>query len=117
MKKVLAALDNSLAGKSLLAAASTFATLLGAEVEALHVRTDGERTARNAAEAAGIRLRATTGPVVERLYASLRKISSPSIGVFRQYLSALRSVESSLGPSDRFLVRRIEGLESLAVLK
>jgi pSer/pThr/pTyr-binding forkhead associated (FHA) protein len=57
------------------------------------------------------------GPVVERLYASLRKISSPSIGVFRQYLSALRSVESSLGPSDRFLVRRIEGLESLAVLK
>ncbi len=27
MKKVLAALDNSLAGKSLLAAASTFATL------------------------------------------------------------------------------------------
>ena len=67
MKKVLAALDNSLAGKSLLAAASTFATLLGAEVEALHVRTDGERTARNTADAAGIRLRATTGPVVERL--------------------------------------------------
>lgn len=67
MKKVLAALDNSLAGKSLLAAASTLATLLGAEVEALHVRTDGERTARNTAEAAGIRLRPTTGPVVERL--------------------------------------------------
>jgi len=57
------------------------------------------------------------GPVVERLYASLRKISSPSINVFRQYLSALRGVESSLGPSDRFLVRRIEGLEALAVLK
>ena len=57
------------------------------------------------------------GPVVERLYGSLRKISSPSINVFRQYLSALRGVESSLGPSDRFLVRRIEGLESLAVLK
>jgi len=56
-------------------------------------------------------------PIVERLYASLRKISSPSISVFRQYLSALRSVESSLGPSDRFLVRRIEGLEALAVLK
>ena len=57
------------------------------------------------------------GPVVERLYASLRKISSPSISVFRQYLSALRGVESSFGPSDRFLVRRIEGLEALAVLK
>ena len=67
MKKVLAALDNSLAGKSVLAAASAFAALLDAEVEALHVRTDGERTARNTAEAAGIPLRTTTGPVVERL--------------------------------------------------
>jgi nucleotide-binding universal stress UspA family protein len=67
MKKVLAALDNSLAGKALLAAASTFATLLDAEVEALHVQTDSGRTARNTAEAAGIRLQTTTGPVVERL--------------------------------------------------
>lgn len=57
------------------------------------------------------------GPIVERLYASLRKISSPSIATFRQYLSVLRGVESGLGPSDRFLVRRIEGLESLGVLK
>ncbi len=67
MKKVVAALDNSLAGKSLLAAASTFASLLGAEVEAVHVQTDGGRTARNTAEAAGIQLQTTTGPVVERL--------------------------------------------------
>lgn len=57
------------------------------------------------------------GPVIERLYASLRKISSPSINVFRQYLTALRGVEAVMGPSDRFLLRRIEGLESLAVLK
>jgi nucleotide-binding universal stress UspA family protein len=67
MKKVLAALDNSLAGRSLLAAASTFATLLEAEVEAVHVQTDGDRTARNTAEAAGIPLQTTTGPVVGRL--------------------------------------------------
>ena len=67
MKKVLVALDNSLAGKSLLAAASTFATLLDAEVEAVHVRTDGQRTARNTAATAGIRLQTTTGPVVGRL--------------------------------------------------
>lgn len=57
------------------------------------------------------------GPLVDRLYGSLRKISSPSISVFRQYLSVLRGVESSFGPSDRFLVRRIEGLEALSVLK
>jgi pSer/pThr/pTyr-binding forkhead associated (FHA) protein len=65
----------------------------------------------------GIVKRPLPGPIVERLYGSLRKISSPSINTFRQYLSVLRTVESTLGPSDRFLVRRIEGLESLAVLK
>ena len=67
MKKVLAALDNSLAGKSLLAAASTLAALLDAEVEAVHVHSDGERTAHSTAEAAGIRLETLRGPVVERL--------------------------------------------------
>jgi nucleotide-binding universal stress UspA family protein len=67
MKKILAALDNSLAGKSLLAAARTLAALLDADVAGVHVRTDGERTARNTAEAAGIPLQTTSGPVVERL--------------------------------------------------
>jgi nucleotide-binding universal stress UspA family protein len=67
MKKVLAALDNSLAGEFLLAAAGTFAVLLDAEVEAVHVQTDGRRTARNTAEAAGIPLQTVRGPVVERL--------------------------------------------------
>ena len=67
MKTVLAALDNSLAGKSVLAAASTLATLLDADVEAVHVQTDGDRTARNTAEAAGVPMHTTTGPVVERL--------------------------------------------------
>lgn len=67
MKKVLAALDNSLAGRSLLAAASTFARLLDAEVKAVHVQVDGDRTARNTAEMAGIPLQTTTGPVIERL--------------------------------------------------
>jgi nucleotide-binding universal stress UspA family protein len=67
MKKVLAALDNSLAGKALLAAARTFATLLDAEVVAVHVQTDGDRTARSTAETAGILFETTTGPVVQRL--------------------------------------------------
>lgn len=66
-KKVLAALDNSLAGKAVLEAAHTLATLLDAEVQALHVQTDGDRTARSTAEAAGIPFRTTKGPVVERL--------------------------------------------------
>lgn len=56
-------------------------------------------------------------PVVERLYESLRKLSPVSVSGFRQYLSALRSVETQFGPSERFLMRRIEGLEALGVLK
>jgi nucleotide-binding universal stress UspA family protein len=67
MKKVLAALDNSLAAKALLAAARTLATLLDAEVEAVHVRTNGDRTARSSAAAAGVPFRTLEGAVVERL--------------------------------------------------
>jgi len=67
MKKVLAALDNSLAGRSVVATARALATLLGAEVEGLHVQVDGARTARMTAEAAGVPLRILAGPVVERL--------------------------------------------------
>ncbi|MGZ4418554.1 MAG: universal stress protein [Gaiellaceae bacterium] len=67
MKKILAALDNSLAGKALLAAAGTLAALLDAEVQAVHVQTDGDRTARSMAEAAGIPFQAMRGPIVERL--------------------------------------------------
>jgi nucleotide-binding universal stress UspA family protein len=67
MTRVLAALDNSLAGKAVLATARAFAALLDADVEAVHVQTDGDRTARNTAEAAGIPFQTLTGPVVERL--------------------------------------------------
>jgi pSer/pThr/pTyr-binding forkhead associated (FHA) protein len=56
-------------------------------------------------------------PIVDHLYASLRKITAPSIHVFREYLSVLRAGGSRLSPSDRFLVRRIEGLEGLSVFK
>ena len=67
MKTVVAALDNSLAGKPVLAAASALASLLDARVEALHVCMNGDRTAHNAAQAAGVPLRIVSGPVVERL--------------------------------------------------
>jgi nucleotide-binding universal stress UspA family protein len=67
MKTVLAALDASLAGKPVLAAAKALASLLDAGVEALHVQTEGDRTVRNAADAAGVTLRVVSGPVVGRL--------------------------------------------------
>jgi nucleotide-binding universal stress UspA family protein len=67
MKKVLVALDNSPVGKPVIASACALAALLDAEVEALHVRTNGDRTARQTAQAAAVPLRTVTGPVVARL--------------------------------------------------
>jgi nucleotide-binding universal stress UspA family protein len=67
MNKVLAAVDNSPTGKDVLASAHAFADLVGAAVEAIHVRTNGQRTIERLAEAAGIPLTCATGPVVERL--------------------------------------------------
>jgi pSer/pThr/pTyr-binding forkhead associated (FHA) protein len=55
--------------------------------------------------------------VIDRLYETLRKLAPLSAHVFRQYLVVLRSVEAQLGPSDRFLMRRIEGLDALGVFR
>jgi hypothetical protein len=52
-------------------------------------------------------------PLVEKLYDVVRKAAPLSANAFRQYLLALRSAEAEMGPADRFLVRRIEGLETL----
>lgn len=49
--------------------------------------------------------------VVDQLYTVLRKVQRPTPQVLRAYLGVLRGLE--LGPADRFLVNRIEGLERL----
>jgi nucleotide-binding universal stress UspA family protein len=67
MTKVLAAVDNTAAARSVLAAAVALGDLLDAEVEAIHVREDGHRTVDAAARAAGIPLRMSEGPVVPAL--------------------------------------------------
>jgi len=67
MKTVLAAVDNSLAARPVLATACTLAALLDGRPQAVHVQTDGDRTVRSMAEAAGVSLETLTGPVVERL--------------------------------------------------
>lgn len=64
---MLAAVDNSLVCKAVLDAARSFAELLGAEVEALHVGDGEERTVRAAAANAGVPLRFARGGVVEAL--------------------------------------------------
>src|SRR5215216_2045055 len=67
MKKILAALDNSLAGMPVLATAHALGDLLDAQVEAVHVRIGEDRTARNTAAASGFALRTLRGAVVDCL--------------------------------------------------
>src|SRR5215204_5381810 len=70
MTTVIAALDNSLAARPVLATAAALAHVLGAEVDPLHVGTDGPAVAQSAADAAGLPLRTRTGPTVETLVAA-----------------------------------------------
>jgi nucleotide-binding universal stress UspA family protein len=67
MTKVIAALDNSLAARPVVAAAMELAQLLGADVEALHVDEDSDAVAADAAAAAGLELCTCDGPTVEKL--------------------------------------------------
>jgi len=67
MRKVIAALDNSLAANPVLMTALELGRLLDAGVEAVHVAVDGDRVARSAAGAARVSLQTASGPVVERL--------------------------------------------------
>jgi nucleotide-binding universal stress UspA family protein len=62
MSKVLAAIDNSAAARPVLSAAIAVADLLGANVAAVHAPENGYRTARAAADAAGVPLRETATP-------------------------------------------------------
>jgi nucleotide-binding universal stress UspA family protein len=67
MAIVLAALDNSLAVNPVLVMARTLARMLGDGVEAIHVLGEGSEAAEAAVRAAGVPLRISSGPVVERL--------------------------------------------------
>ena len=51
--------------------------------------------------------------IVDELYTVLRKVKQPSLVELREYLFVLHEIENGLGPAERFLVRRLEGLERL----
>jgi FHA domain len=61
--------------------------------------------------------RVLPAPVVDELYAGVRKIKNVDLISIRAYLEVLREGASSFGPADRFLFQRIEGLERLMALK
>lgn len=67
MRKIIAALDNSLAAKPVLTTALALADLFGGEVTPVQVRLDGARVARSIADSAGLTLQTLRGPIVEQL--------------------------------------------------
>jgi len=54
--------------------------------------------------------------VVDQLYTVLRSVRGVSVNGLKLYAAALRARQGQMGPADRFLVQRIEGLERLATL-
>jgi nucleotide-binding universal stress UspA family protein len=66
-RRVIAALDNSLAAGTVLSTAANLGVLFAADVDALHVCEDGDRIAQQEAAAAGLVLRRVAGPTVPAL--------------------------------------------------
>lgn len=55
--------------------------------------------------------------VVDQLYSVLRKVDAISLQGLRAYVVDLRSLQQSFGPTERFVLQRLEGFERLASLK
>jgi len=55
--------------------------------------------------------------VIDELYVGVRKLKNPELAAIRAYLETLREMASTLGPAERFLFQRVEGLERQMALK
>jgi FHA domain-containing protein len=56
-------------------------------------------------------------PVIDELYSALRKANAIDFNRLRAYVALLRERQAMLGPAEKFLLQRIEGLERLAALR
>jgi len=64
-----------------------------------------------------LRRRPCTGPTIDELHTVLRKVKDIDLPALREYVSILRKEAGHLGPAQRFLVQRIEGLERLVTVQ
>jgi pSer/pThr/pTyr-binding forkhead associated (FHA) protein len=55
--------------------------------------------------------------IVDELYSLVRRIERLNLGTLRTYIEVLRESSGTLGPNERFLVNRNEGLERLVAAK
>jgi hypothetical protein len=51
--------------------------------------------------------------VVDQLFSVLRTVSGVDLTLLRNYVALLQAIQHSFGPTERFLVQRIEGLERI----
>lgn len=82
----------------------------------------GEATGRGrwidyAIELFTLTARPLPAPVVDQLYGALRKASPINLAALRAYLELLRGLQAGFGPSERFALQRLEGLEPIAALR
>jgi hypothetical protein len=54
------------------------------------------------------------GRVVDELYAAVRKVKHTDRSVLHAYIARLREVSQGFGPSERFILQRLEGFERWA---
>jgi predicted component of type VI protein secretion system len=62
-------------------------------------------------------MRPCPAPVVDELYNAFRKVNAIDLVRLRGYVARMREKQGSLGPAERFLLQRLEGLERLAALR
>ena len=61
--------------------------------------------------------RIVPAPVIDELYNAFRRVSAIDLGRLREYVAQLRDQLTTLGPAERFLFQRLEGLERLAAIR
>lgn len=64
-----------------------------------------------------LEVRLLPASVVDELYTVVRKVKSIDITKIRAYVAELHQLVPQMGPGERFLVQRIEGIERLGALK
>lgn len=52
-------------------------------------------------------------PLIETLFSLVRQVPDVNLSTLRQYVQVLRARATEFGPTDRFLLQRMEGLERL----
>jgi hypothetical protein len=57
--------------------------------------------------------RLPTPAIVDELHLAVRVAPGVNIPAFRRYVEAMRGTQNAMSPSDRFLLRRLEGLEGV----